>query len=328
MAQRAKRKIVKVDDCQRTLELRSPATDVSAMTIHIPDMLMRSNRRQYQQCRAYDFRLQVGEVATGNVRLVEIYTLSNAWWVKKSIEFAKAVYLNSSKDERAMLGNRIGKWNDFIIHTGTTGTVSNFSDLYQYAPATSGDDMTASEVGTDESLFEVIGRNSEVEGDSDLGDDYDYGFTIEAEDMTGSVRNYNIFDQYMLTRQHVTPADTRAGPYQDLLEVDQVALKNLKESGDSAPYDLDAFPSPWVLADTILVDQNDPGNSRISKTITAPLGIVIVKKLDNTASESNFAATDKLLMHVRAGAYKGVHAPAYKATKLMAESSTVSKFRQ
>ena len=329
MAKRAVRKIVKVDDVQRTLDLQSAATDVGAMTVHIPDMLARANRRIYEQARCYSFRLKGIGMGTTSARNYEVYTLSNAWWVKKSIEFAKAVYLNASKDERAMLGNRIAKWNDFVIHTGTTGTVSNFSNLYQYAPATSGDDMTAAEVGTDESLTEVIGRNSEVEGDSDLGDDYDYGFTIEAEDMTGSVRNYNIFDQYMLTRQHVTPADTRAGPYQDLLEVDQVALKNLKESGDNAPFDLDAFPSPWVKQDILICDAEGSGNNGFTRFIDAPLGVVIIKKKGNDGTtEVNFVSGEGVLLDIKAGRYKGVHAPAYKATKLMAESSTVSKFRQ
>ena len=329
MAKRAARKIVKVDDCQRTLELRSPSSSVSAMTIQIPDMLMRANRRQYQQCRAYDFRLKIGNTDSSSERNFEIYTLSNAWWVKKSIEFAKAVWLNSTKEERALLGDRRGKWNDFVIFAGESGTVANYSDLYHYTPATSGDDMTAAEVSTDETLFESQTLSSEVEGDSDLGAEVEYGFSLEATDVTGSVRSYNIFDQYMLTRQHVTPVDTRDSPYKDLLELDQSAMDNLKADGDSAPFDLDSFPSPWVLQDTINYDAaSGSPTASISKTITAPLGIVIVKKLQNQGSESTFSEGEKVLLEVRKGTYKGVHAPAYKATKLLMESSGVSKFKQ
>lgn len=317
MVRKSKRKIAKVDDCQRTLELRSPSSSVSAMTVQIPDMLMRSNRRQYQQARAYDFQLQIASMAENVEHNYEIYTLSNAWWVKKSIEFAKAVYMNATKDERKLLGDRKAKWNDFIIFAGESGTVANYSDLYQYSPATSGDDMTAAEVTADETLFEAQTKASEVEGDSDLGAEVEYGFSLEATDVTGSVRSYNIFDQYMLTRQHVTPADTRDSPYQDLLDLDQSAMDNLKADGDNAPFDLDSFPSPWVLADTIKHDQNSLHGSVRSKRITAPLGIVIVKKLNGSGSEDNFAGTEKLLLHVMKGTYKGVHAPAYKATKLL-----------
>ena len=247
----AQKKASQIDDCQRSLEVRSPSTSVSGLTVHVPDMLMRANRRQYTQCRAYDLRVKVANINSNAERQFEIYTLSNAWWVKRSIEMAKAVWLLSTKEERALLGNRRGKWNDFIIETSAAAAAQNYSDLYQYTPATSGDDMTAAEVASDESLYEDQTSASEVEGDQDIGAETEYGFTIGATDLTGGVRSYNIFDQYMLTRQHVTPADTRDSPYEDLLSLDQSAMDNLKADGDSAPFDLDAFPSPFVLADTI-----------------------------------------------------------------------------
>ena len=101
MARAAKRKIVKVDDIQRTLSLQTDKTDESVLVVQIPDMLMRANRRQYQQARCYSFRLKGQSTGQSTARNYEVYTLSNAWWVKKSIEFAKAVYLNATRDERA-----------------------------------------------------------------------------------------------------------------------------------------------------------------------------------------------------------------------------------
>lgn len=310
------KKTIAIDDCQRTLDLRSPSSSVSAMTIQVPDMLMRANRRQYTQCRAYDVQIQIASMAENVEHNYEIYTLSNAWWVKKSIEFAKAVYLNATKDERKLLGSRRAKWNDFIITGMEIGAGANFSDLYQYSVATSGDDMTAAEVTADETLYEDQTKGSEVEGDQDLGAETEYGFTIAATDVTGGVRSYNIFDQYMLTRQHVTPADTRDSPYEDLLDLDQSAMDNLKQDGDNAPFDLDTFPSPWVLADTLKHDQNSLHGSVRSKRITAPLGIVVIKKLNGSGSEDNFAGTEKILLHCVKGKYKGVHAPAYIASTL------------
>jgi hypothetical protein len=311
------RKIVKVDDVQRTLAIRSPSTSVSAMTVQVPDMLMRANRRQYQQARCYDLQVQIAETQSTTAKTYEIYTLSNAWWVKKSIEFAKAVYMNATNAERKLLGNRRAKWNDFIIFAGESGTIANYSDLFQFSPATSGDDMTAAEVTSDETLYEAQTKASEVEGDQDLGAEIEYGFSLEATDVTGSVRSYNIFDQYMLTRQHVTPADTRDSPYQDLLDLDQSAMDNLKADGDNAPFDLDAFPSPWVLADSISADNGPPQGRFISKMISAPLGIVVIKKLTSGSTEANWASTETMLITCKKGTYKGVHAPAYKATKLL-----------
>ena len=322
----AARKATQIDDCQRSLEVRSPSTSVSGLTVHVPDMLMRANRRQYTQCRAYDLRIKVANTNSNVQKQYEIYTLSNAWWVKRSIEMAKAVYLLSTKEERALLGNRKGKWNDFII-TLNAAAAGNYSDLYQYNPATSGDDMTAAEVGTDETLYESQETGSEVEGDQDIGAETEYGFTLDATDQTGGVRSYNIFDQYMLTRQHVTPADTRDSPYEDLLALDHSALDNLKADGDSAPFDLDAFPSPFVLADTIGIDRGNPGmgNTQFSKMITAPLGIVIIKKFIDSGSEENFASGDRFIVDCKKGTYKGVHAPAYKAMKLTLASSATHK---
>ena len=320
MAKRASRKIVKVDDCQRTLELRSPSASVGAMTIQIPDMLMRANRRQYTQCRAYDVQVSVGSIDSAGETLFEIYTLSNAWWVKKSIEMAKAVHLNATKDERAAIGAQKGKWNDFIITGSEIGAAANHSDLYQYSPATSGDDMTAAEVATDETLYESQVSGSDVEGDQDLGDEVAYGFTWAATDTTGNVRAYNIFDQYLLSRDVTNPAVVNTnGPYRDLLDLDHTAMNDMKTDGDLAPFDLDAFPSPWVLADVIGVDQNLQAATanRKSRVFTAPLGIVIIKKRNNAGAELNLTGNEKFLLHCRKGTYKGVYAPAYKATKLL-----------
>ena len=322
----AARKASQIDDCQRTLEVRSAVTDKSVMTVHVPDMLMRANRRQYTQCRAYDLRVKVGSVNSSSEQNYELYTLSNAWWVKRSIEMAKAVWLYSTKEERALVGNRRGKWNDFIIETAGAAASQYPSDLYQYTPATSGDDMTAAEVTADETLYESQDRGSVAESDQDIGAEQQIGFTVGATDVSGFLRAYNIFDQYMLTRQHVTPAETRDSPYEDLLSLDHTAMDNLKQDGDNAPFDLDAFPNPFVLADVISVDQGiSQGGPTFSKVITAPLGIVIIKKFSPSGAESNYDGNEKILIDVRKGTYKGVHAPAYKAMKLTLASSATHK---
>ena len=306
-------KAARIDDCQRNLALASASSSVGTMTIHVPDMLMRANRRQYTQCRAYDVQLEfVPSLATA--RQFHVYTLSNAWWVKRSIEMAKGVFLAATKKERALLDQtgRTAKWGDFII-SATTGAAGNFSNLYQYAPASSGDDMTATEVATDESIFESVRAGTDLSDD----DSDEMGFSVLPEDKTGD-GIFNIFDEYLLTRQHVSPQDTRAGPYADLHEIDEDALLSLKSDGDQAPYDLDAFPSPFVLQDVVTVDADGSGDNLTSRMITAPLGIVIVKKFGNAGTdEVNFTSadgsTDQVILRCRKGSYKGVHAPAYKA---------------
>lgn len=306
----AKRKAVKIDDTQRTLEIRSPSTSVSGMTAHVPDLLMRANRRQYQQSRAYDLRVKVANTNSNVQTQYEIYTLSNAWWVKRAIEMAKGVYMDATKKTRALLGNDVAKYNDFIVQANV-GAAGNFADLYQYSPAASGDDMTAAEVTSDETLYEssLVSDLKDDDGDT-------MGFTTGGEDTTGP-GVFNIFDQYLLSRSITPDADTRAGPYADLFGVDEDAIASLQQDGDLTPWDADAFPSPFVLADTIGIDRGNPGmgNAEYSKLITAPLGIVIIKKFSDAGSEASFAAGDRFLLDVRKGTYKGVHAPAYVAMK-------------
>ena len=304
----AKRRATKIDDTQRTLTILSPSSSVGTMTAHVPDLLMRANRRQYTQARAYDVRLKVANIAEATEHNFEIYTLSNAWWVKRAIEMAKGVWLESTKEERALLGKNVASYNDFII-SASTGAAGNFADLYQFAPASSGDDMTGTEVASDESLYESTLTGSDLADDA--GDTM--GFTVLGEDVTGP-GVFNIFSQYLLSRSITPSADSRAGPYADLLEVDEDAMNNLQQDGDLTPWDADAFPSPFVLADTISIDQGiAQAGPLYSKMVTAPLGIVIIKKRAADAGEDNFAGTERFLLECRKGTYKGVHAPAYKA---------------
>ena len=303
-----KRTATKIDDTQRTLEVRSPSSSLGTMTCHVPDLLMRANRRQYTQCRAYDLRVKAAGSNSDVEVNYEIFTLSNAWWVKRAIEMAKGVYMEATKEERAALGTGVATYNDFIIQCAS-GAGGNFADLYHYTLATSGDNITGSEVATDESLYEVNQVVSDLKDDA--GDTM--GFTVLAEDSSG-VGVFNIFDQYLLSRSVTPDTDTRAGPYADLLELDEDALASLQQDGDLTPWDADAFPSPFVLQDTIYQDQGAPsGGARYSKMFTAPLGIVIIKKRAADGAEANFATTDHVLLDVRKGTYKGVHAPAYKA---------------
>jgi hypothetical protein len=86
VSKRKSRKFSLIDDTQRTMEIRSASSSVSLMTAHVPDLLMRANRRQYAQCRAYDVRVKVGLVDEADEHSYEIFTLSNAWWVKRAKE--------------------------------------------------------------------------------------------------------------------------------------------------------------------------------------------------------------------------------------------------
>lgn len=301
-----KRKAVKIDDTQRDLLLKSPADSVHTMCVSIPDMLMRANRRQYTQCRAYDFRLKAVDMGSSVEHRYEIYTLSNAWWVKRSIEMAKGVWLEATKEERAILRDKKAKYHDFIISTNG-GASSIKSNIVQFLPSASDDDLAENEVAFDESLHETFQVSKLRDDDGNF-----MGFSVDAEDTT-SDGHFNIFDQYLLATSITPDADTRVGPYAELTEIDEDAMNDLQQSGDQTPWDADAFPSPWVLADVIYHDSGVPSGTIGTKRLTAPLGMVIVKKVNASGTDTDFALTDGLLLQVSKGGYRGVHAPAYKA---------------
>ena len=169
--------------------------------------------------------------------------------------------------------------------------------------------MNANNVVSDESLYETF-QVSKLKDDS--GDFM--SFTVGIEDTT-SDGSFNIFNQYLLSQSITPDADTRAGPYAELYGLDEDALADLQQSGDQPPWDADAFPDPFVLVDTISIDQQNPGGgaSDWSRMFTAPLGIVIIKKYSGSGSEDGFVANENFLLECRKGTYKGVHAPAYRA---------------
>lgn len=305
-----KRQAVKIDDTQRNLTLRSSSGTSSVMAGSIPDLLMRANRRQYTQCRAYDFRLKVAATSSSVEHNYDIYTLSNAWWVKRAIEMAKGVYLEATKEERALLGDKKAKYHDFVISTNV-GSTSLKANLWQYQPATDASgDVTPNEVAFDESIHEthLISKLKDDSGNF-------MGFSVDPEDTTGD-GYFNIFDQYLLATSITPDADTRAGPYAELFSIDEDAMSDLQEKGDQTPWDADAFPSPWVLADTIVVDQGIPsGGPRFSQRITAPLGMFLIKKRDSAGVADDLTTSTKFLLQCAKGNYRGVHAPAYKAMK-------------
>ena len=281
---------------------------MSSMTVHIPDMLMRANRRQYTQCRAYEARVKIALVDESVEHTYEVYTLSNAWWVKRAIEMAKGVWLEATKEERALLGDKKATYHDFII-SSAVGASGNFSNLYHYAPDASGSALTASEVATDESLYETTTVSEAKDDDGDA-----MGFTVLGEDKTGP-GVFNIFNEYLLALDTTPVTDTRTGPYADLLEIDEDAIDSLQQDGDQAPWDQDAFPSPFVLQDVMGIDQGSGAGTHTvwSKTFTAPLGIVILKKRTNAGQADNYDGNEKILIDVKKGTYRGVHAPAYRA---------------
>lgn len=242
---------------------------------------------------------------------------------------AKGVWMASTKKERALLGASHAKWNHFTIDADSGA--ADPANVFQFQPAASGNDIVSTEVATDETQVESQTKASRVADSTD--DDVYYTFSIGPADTVADPKSLNIFDQYLLSKQITAPADTRGGPYESIFGVEHEEMEQLQQSGDLPPWDADAFPSPWVLADSVSAELNPAHQGRtLSKMITAPLGLMLVKMTDHTGDDVDFQAFadssgevsnlgTQLLVHFKSGSYKGVHAPVYRAMKLPASTS-------
>ncbi len=302
-----------VDDTQRKLMLAPGASGGGGTHVNflsIPSTLSAVNRRLYRQCRCYYGNLEIVNTGSNDPRRYEIYTLSSAWWVKRSIQSAKAFWLSATRNERKTLGGNIGKYNDFTIFP--PGDFVDFD--VQTTTITAPETITGQDLTRDETLGYSQALSSGLEKDQDEGAGYEKVFGVGTADTTGALQTWNIFDEY-LKNLNIAPAlDTRGGPYEDALEADEVAMDHLQQDGDAPPWDADAFPGPFVQAAVVAIDQYGAGfNNIVSPIIAAPLGMVVVKKTNATGDNSDFDETGfaELSFNAAPGNYRGVLAPAY-----------------
>ncbi len=302
-----------IDDTQRKLMLAPGASGGGGTHVNflsIPSTLSAVNRRLYRQCRCYYGNLEIANSGVVDQLRYEIYTLSSAWWVKRSIQSAKQFWLTATRNERKMLKGNIGKYNDFTIFP--PGDFVDFD--VQTTTITAPETITSQDLTRDETLGYSQALSSGIEKDQDEGAGYEKVFGVGTADTSGALQTWNIFDEY-LKNLNIAPAlDTRGGPYEDALSADEVAMDHLQQDGDQPPWDADAFPGPFVQAAVIAIDQSGAGfNQPVSPIFAAPLGMVIVKKTNSVGSDSDFSESTgaELMFNAAPGNYRGVLAPAY-----------------
>ena len=74
------------------------------------------NHRLYRQTRDYELKLDLN--ANSADQYVEIYVLADTWALRKSVQLAKQMYDANTKEERAALGGKTARWEDFRIDPG------------------------------------------------------------------------------------------------------------------------------------------------------------------------------------------------------------------
>ncbi len=284
---------------ERDLPLTAGTTDGAGTALVKADKeLSKLNGRLYRMCRTYDvsFSALTQNLASSNHYSYQFYTLPNTWFVHNAIKNAYDIYMQSMQDE-LNAGVRMARWHDFKIDEQDPDGIWDFLNVGLF----DGDawaDISADETVTDSSVT-------------------DSGGTAKTFNLMGNETNsYNIFSEYSKLLKYGRPTDESVSsdqPYDGLLDVKDADV--LAERGDQAPYDRD-FSSflhdgtddqnIMVFRDALIVNADTASRTR-TKMFTAPLGIVwVVKEVGDTATDIG-TATPEICMHVKAGAYKGVH---------------------
>lgn len=270
----------------RGTELGVSGALVQQRILDTPAALSQVNRRLYRYGRCYTVKLDLKVTEPG---AYEVYALRNDWAVHQSLRMAYQAYLHNTEDERKALGkNMIARWEDFRLDDGVTGTTNTME-----AKTHSFNGFTGS--------LHAAGSFplSTVTDEAGLERTFTWGT------LTGN--QYNVLTEYnkSANTQKSPEGDTNDGAYVGLKnEIDTSTYQNLQEDGAEPPYNPDGANENAPFVKVATIGTNAAGAQRLSTGFfDAPCGIVVV-----VGPSSDWSAS-ALSFEVKAGDYKGVHAP-------------------
>lgn len=256
--------------------------------IQIDQELSKMNRRHYRQGRYYQVKIDIDPTSTNDI---EVYALRDDWALQKAYQMAYATYRDNTKEERAMLGSSVARWEDFRINHGLGANETQaYSQFYQNT-------ALGIQVALATGEFEL----ANVVDESGNTRTFTIGPSPGATEF-GIVREY---DKSFNT--NATPSSpTATGPYIGLnTEINSGTLSDLQDDGNLPPYNQTSLNSdyPWVKIGEIGTGAS--GVQRLSTGyFTAPLGLVVLTNVGVSGEDIS-----KVSFEVKAGDYKGVHAP-------------------
>lgn len=276
--------------------------------VQVDRELSQVNEQLYRQCRSYRVRFSVWPTSTSEATY-RFFTLPNNWYTMAAIRHAYKNWMETLEDPLES-GAVFAKWYDWRIepmledgNSQLTAMLTSMEDV-----DTAGSDFRVS--------YSVL-----------TPDEYAYSKTFDSGGAVhgfavgdgNSAAEYNIMSEYqakLTSNQPDAMTVTYEGSYVDLHGATDSELRELlAESGDRAPYDYDRETfrdgiRNWNLQEILCCDADGYGQNPTTKFFDAPLGIVVVVK-DRDQNEIDMSTSNpELIMHVQAGDYKGVRAPA------------------
>lgn len=269
---------------QRMMPLRSSATETDYYTLDVARNLSVVNHRLYRQGKTYSVKV---DCDPGGAVAFDVFALVDTWYVQKAWQLARATYMRSTADERAVMNQQqIARWEDFRVASGLSGSTG----LLLPARYSNGLASTADTAGEFE-LSEIINsagaagsfRWSSTSGSSIYGilEEYDKSGDTDASPSTASnAKAYSGTD----------------------VSVNESQADRMSEKGNLPPYDAQNFNTRvWVKIGTL--DPASPHGKLSTGYFNAPCGLIAVQP-----SVINTDIVGQLSMTVQAGDYKGVKA--------------------
>lgn len=275
----------------------SPVGAVSSTKIlRVDRELSKLNRRLYRSGRYYQVKIDIDHAESGQNFVV--LALRDDWAVQKAFQMAYQAYLDNTMEEReAMSANSVARWEDFRTNPGLGSPQELVSSLW---------DETISPVALTSGFFPL----------SQVVDDADAQRTFTWNPSPGATE-FSILNEYdKVGNAQADPANTVSSvPYSDLTdEMNDLTTTHISAGASLPPYDQNGVnnASPWVK----IAELGATGGAQRLSTgfFTAPCGFVVIYSVGGNAANAMF--------EVKAGDYKGVHAPS------MVEVATVNRKRK
>jgi hypothetical protein len=271
-----------------TLGVALPSTPDTNLLIRTDKLLSNVNHRLYRQSRVYNVKVDIdADLADGD--FVKVYALADTWYNMKAYQFAKKTFDENSAQELEQLGADKARWNDFRVDHGDT--IQQELEAIQFIGST-GTRFTGGEY--------VMSEVTDSAG------------TTQTFRWVGSAANtFNIIDEYDRTGDTAqSPTFAQASVAYDGLEdeMDDSQMDHLSGDGNLPPYDGRVLENQaWVLVATLFIRAT--GTNKLSTGyFNAPCGLI---RIDTGGALNAQTITENISMEVKAGDYKGVHAPSY-----------------
>ena len=254
----------------------------------VEEFLSRTNRRLYRHSRIYHPKIDLDVDA---IQTLNVYVLNDSWMTLKAMQLAYAKYEENAESEKEDLNEKsVARWEDFRTQNGV--------DYQVVEPA----------------QYNMVGTAPPSESAVPNGE-FNITQVVDADGVTRTFTwglpastRYGILEEYDKAGNANPAPDLSTGdmPYDTLMADDSGTMAGyIQQRGNRPPYDANGVNAAhkWVKVATLGAGPTQKLSTGFFK---APCGFVIITAGRN---DDEFVDTSKIQWTVKAGDYKGVHAP-------------------